>query len=70
MIKSYKDLEVWQIGMDVVVIIYQLTDKFPKEERYGLINQLKRAVVSIPSNIAEGHARQYQKEFAQFLMFH
>jgi len=55
--KSYKDLEVWQRAMDLVVECYQLTKKFPKNEIYGLSSQLQRASVSIPSNIAEGRER-------------
>lgn len=65
--KSYRDLEVWQRAMDLVVECYQLTKKFPKNEIYGLSSQLQRAAVSIPSNIAEGRERQYSKEFIQHL---
>ena len=67
MIKSYRDLEVWSLGMEVATRVYRLTGRFPAEERFGLTNQLRRASVSIPSNIAEGHARQHRKEFVQFL---
>ncbi len=56
-VKSYKDLIVWQKAMDLAEMVYQLTMSFPKEEMYGLTNQLRRAAVSIPSNIAEGQAR-------------
>ena len=66
-LKSYRDLEVWQKAMDLVVACYQITKKFPKNEVYGLINQLQRAAVSIPANIAEGRERQYSKEFIQYL---
>lgn len=66
-IKSYRDLEVWQKAMDLVVIGYQITTKFPKSEKYGLSGQLQRALVSIPANIAEGQARQHNKEFLQYL---
>lgn len=66
-LKSYRDLEVWQKAMDLVVACYQITKKFPKNEVYGLINQLQRAAVSIPANIAEGRERQYSKEFIQHL---
>ncbi|MCL1463294.1 four helix bundle protein [Argonema galeatum] len=62
-ISSYRDLKVWQVGMEVADQIYQLTDSFPKQEIYGLSSQMQRAAVSIPSNIAEGHARNYTKEF-------
>ena len=66
-LKSYRDLEVWQKAMDLVVICYQLTEKFPKSEIYGLVDQLKRAAVSVPANIVEGRQRQYSKEFLQHL---
>ncbi|MEW6130564.1 MAG: four helix bundle protein [Acidobacteriota bacterium] len=65
--KSYQDLEVWQRAMDVVVECYRVTQAFPKSEVYGLTNQLQRAAVSIPANIAEGQGRQYDSEFIQFL---
>jgi len=65
--KTHKDLEVWKKSIDLVTIIYELTKDFPKEEMYGLTNQIRRAAVSIPSNIAEGAARQSKKEFTQFL---
>ncbi len=66
-IKSYQDLEVWQKAMQFVTDCYRVTGEFPKSELYGLTNQMRRAAVSIPSNIAEGQARQYTKEFIQFL---
>ncbi|WP_052464533.1 four helix bundle protein [Geoalkalibacter subterraneus] len=66
-VQSYKDLIVWQKAMDLVAMIYQVTRAFPKEELYGLTNQLRRAAVSIPSNIAEGHARSSTQEFHRFL---
>ena len=65
--KSHKDLMVWQKSMDLVTKIYELTREFPEHEKYGLTSQLRRAGVSIPSNIAEGAARNSKKEFAQFL---
>ncbi len=65
-IKSYRDLRVWQQGMDFVVLLYKVTDSFPKSEQFGLTNQMRRAAVSIPSNIAEGHVRS-RKEYAHFL---
>jgi gamma-carbonic anhydrase len=65
--KHYKDLLIWQRGIGLAKLVYQLTAKFPTEERYGLTSQLRRAAVSVPSNIAEGQARQGAKEFAQFL---
>ena len=66
-IKSYKDLDVWKKAMDLVVMCYQATREFPKSEVYGLSNQLQRAAVSIPANIAEGRERKYKKEFIQHL---
>ncbi|MDF1592838.1 MAG: four helix bundle protein [Desulfobacterales bacterium] len=66
-LKSYRDLEVWQKAMDLVVICYRMAEKFPKNEIYGLAGQLQRAAVSIPANIAEGRQRQYSKEFLQHL---
>ncbi|WP_305908653.1 four helix bundle protein [Methylomarinum sp. Ch1-1] len=66
-VKSYKDLIVWQKSMDLVAMVYQVTKTFPKEELYGLTNQLRRAAVSIPSNIAEGQARNSTAEFRNFL---
>jgi four helix bundle protein len=65
--KHYKDLLVWQKGMNLAKLVYKLTAKFPSEERYGLTSQLRRAAVSVPSNIAEGQARQSTREFIQFL---
>ncbi len=66
-VKSYKDLIVWQKSMDLVEMIYQVTKSFPKDEQYGLTNQLRRAAVSVPSNIAEGQARNSTPEFGNFL---
>lgn len=65
--KSFKDLDVWNHGIDFVEAIYRLTSSFPKEEQYGLVSQMRRASVSIPSNIAEGQGRRNPKEFIQFL---
>ncbi|NVN89607.1 MAG: four helix bundle protein [Desulfuromonadales bacterium] len=65
--KDHKDLDVWKESIEVVTRIYSLTSSFPKEEMYGLANQMRRAAVSIPSNIAEGAARQTEKEFVHFL---
>jgi four helix bundle protein len=67
MIRSYRDLQVWKKAMDLVVICYRMSRKFPRTEIYGLTSQLQRAAVSIPSNIAEGHQRQHSKEFLQHL---
>lgn len=66
-IKSYKDLLIWQKGIKIVKLIYLLTNTFPKEELYALTNQLKRASVSIPSNISEGFGRNTDKSFGHFL---
>ena len=57
-IKSYRDLDVWQLGMDLVVECYAVTRRFPADERFGLTSQMRRAAVSIPSNVAEGHNRR------------
>jgi four helix bundle protein len=65
--ESYRDLIAWQKSMRLVVGIYQATRAFPREELYGLSNQLRRAAVSVPSNIAEGQARFSRKEFHHFL---
>lgn len=67
MVESHKDLKVWQDAMLLVKAVYDLTDSFPTEERYGLISQLRRSAISIPSNIAEGSARSSTKEFINFL---
>lgn len=64
---SHKQLDVWQMSMELVLEIYKLTQNFPKEELYGLTSQIRRSAVSIPSNIAEGCARQTAKETVQFL---
>ncbi len=66
-IKSYRELEVWKRALQLVIPVYKLTDKFPKEEQYGLISQMKRSSVSIPSNIAEGSRRGTRKDFRHFL---
>jgi four helix bundle protein len=67
MIHSHKDLIVWQRSIDLVTAIYQLTDHFPKQEIYGLTSQMRRAAVSIPSNIAEGRYRGSKRDYSQFL---
>lgn len=64
---SYKDLVVWQKAIDLSFDIYSLTKDFPKEEMYGLVSQIRRSAVSIPSNIAEGQARKYHQQFSHFL---
>ena len=65
--QNYKDLVVWQKGIDLAKGIYRLTRKFPREEKFGLVSQMRRAAVSIPSNIAEGQARHTTGEFIQFI---
>ncbi len=65
--KNYRELVVWQKAMDLAVAVYELTRGFPREEVYGLTAQLRRAVVSVPSNIAEGQGRHTTKEFIRFL---
>ena len=67
MVRGYRDLEVWQRSMDLVVDCYRMTKGFPKSETYGLASQLQRAAVSVPANIAEGRQRQHSKEFLQHL---
>lgn len=66
-VKHYRDLKVWQKGRLLVKLVYRLTAGFPSEERFGLVSQMRRAAVSVPSNIAEGQARHSTKEFLQFL---
>lgn len=66
-IKSFKDLRVWRLGVEIVKEVYRLAVAFPKEELFGLTSQIKRAAVSIPSNIAEGTSRQHKTENRQFL---
>jgi four helix bundle protein len=67
-IKCYQDLKVWQVAIDMVADIYKLTEQFPRNESFGLVSQIQRASVSIPSNIAEGHARGSNREFHRFLL--
>jgi four helix bundle protein len=66
-VQSYRELVAWQKAMDFTAEIYRVTRRFPKEELYGITSQLRRAAVSIPSNIAEGQGRQTTGEFRQFL---
>lgn len=67
MIQSFRELLVWQKSIQLAVIVYRLTAGFPREEIYGLTSQMRRAAVSIPSNIAEGHGRLNIREYRQFL---
>jgi four helix bundle protein len=66
-VRSYRDLMVWRKGIELAKDIYTVTKNFPPTEVYGLTNQLRRAAVSVPSNIAEGQSRQSSKEFSHFL---
>ena len=65
--KSYRELEVWKRAIDLVVAVYGVSKKFPTEEKYGLLSQLRRAAVSVPANIAEGYGRKYRKEYLNHL---
>ncbi|OHB05084.1 MAG: four helix bundle protein [Candidatus Zambryskibacteria bacterium RIFCSPLOWO2_01_FULL_47_33] len=67
MINSHKDLIVWQKGIKLCKVIYEVTEKFPKAEIYGITSQMRRSAVSIPSNIAEGRSRNTTKDFLHFL---
>jgi four helix bundle protein len=66
-VKNFKDLIAWQKAMDLVEMVYRLTSQFPSDERFGLTSQLRRAAVSIPSNIAEGQGRNSNGDFGRFL---
>jgi four helix bundle protein len=66
-IRNYRDLAVWQKGMDIALAVYKVTKSFPDDERFGLTSQLRRAAVSVPANIAEGHARSSTKEYLRFV---
>ncbi len=67
MLKNYRDLKVWQKSYRLCLDLYRITKKFPKEERYGLTSQIRRAAVSIPSNIAEGYGRKTTADYLRFL---
>ena len=66
--KTYKELDVWQKAVDLAVEIYKVTERFPREEKFGLTGQARRAVTSVPANIAEGWGRGSTKEYIQFLL--
>jgi four helix bundle protein len=66
--QSFRDLQVWQRSMELTVAVYRLTQRFPREEAFGLTSQLRRSAISIPSNIAEGHGRMNSREFKHFLL--
>lgn len=65
--RNFKELRIWQKGIEIAVKPFQLTDTFPKEDRYGISQQMTRAGVSIPSNIAEGSSRRSEKDYARFI---
>ena len=65
--KTHKDLDVWRLSIELVVKVYKLTNTYPKEEIYGIVSQMRRCSVSVPSNIAEGAGRSSLKEFSHFL---
>ena len=65
--KPHRRLDAWNSSVDLVMAIYQITERFPQEDRFALISQLRRAATSVPSNIAEGAARQTKKEFANYI---
>jgi four helix bundle protein len=66
-IRSYSDLKIWQVGIELAVHAYKLTERLPKAEQYGLTSQMRRAATSIPANIAEGYQRHYDTELRHFL---
>jgi len=66
-IRNFKDLKIWQRGMELAKDVYKATDSFPSKELYGLVSQMRRSAISIPSNIAEGFMRKHNKEYKQFL---
>jgi four helix bundle protein len=66
-IRTYRDLNIWKAAIELVKSIYKTTDRFPRQEIYGLVSQMRRAAVSIPSNVAEGFRRYHNKEYCQFL---
>ena len=67
MLKNYKELKVWQKSYELCLDIYKITSKFPKEERYGLVSQMRRSSISVPSNIAEGYGRKTTADYIRFL---
>lgn len=67
MVKSFKDLIVWQKSIELCTLVYQVTKKYPRDELYGIVSQIRRSCVAIPSNIAEGQTRGHKQEYVQFL---
>ena len=66
MVPPYESLEVWQMSHDLALKVYQVTSRFPDSEKYGLVSQIRRAAISIPTNIVEGNARHHRREYVQF----
>ncbi len=66
-IRSFRNLELWKLGKEIVLDVYRVTGEFPKEEMYGLVSQMRRAAISIPSNVAEGFNRKHNPEYRQLL---
>jgi four helix bundle protein len=66
-IRNFKDLKIWQRGIELVKLVYRVTSTFPSVEKYGIVSQMRRSAVSVPSNIAEGFMRRHNKEYKQFL---
>lgn len=66
--KRFQDLLVWQKAHQLVLDIYRITERFPHEEKYGLISQMRRAAISVPANVVEGHKRRNRREFAHFML--
>jgi four helix bundle protein len=66
-VKRYRDLDIWKKGIELVKDVYKVTEKLPKHEIYGLVSQMRRSAISIPSNVAEGFRRYHNKEYKQFL---
>jgi len=64
---TYRDLDVWQLAVELTVCVYEITQGFPADERFGLTSQMRRAAVSVPSNIAEGYARDHSPDYARFV---
>ncbi len=66
-LKSYRELQVWQKAIDLVKSVYELTEKLPSDQKYGLCGQIQRAAISIPANIAEGYGLNHRKEYIQHI---
>lgn len=66
-LKSYRDLQVWQLAMDLTELVYAITKEYPSDERFGLVSQSRKSAVSVPSNIAEGYGRTHRGDYLKFL---